>query len=335
MRTHVACLCAAVIAGATVLGAQQVPTVVALTAEWPETVTVQGIEILPVQKGIYMLIGAGAHVTAQVGAEGITLVDAGEAGKGGALMAALRRLSRRPIRLLVNTGPDPDHTGGNGEIVKAAGGPGGPGGVVARGGGSENVGVMTIAHENAYNRMLTGAPGVPALTGDALPVSTFFTARKDFYANGEGVEVLHQPAAISDGDVFVYFRGSDVVSTGEIYDGERYPRIDLSRGGSVQGEIDALNTLLDLTIPARNQMGGTRVIPARGPLANEADVVEYRDMLTIIRNRVQDLVKKGATLAQVKAAKPTLEYDGSYGTDPTWTGEMFLETVYRDLNARK
>jgi len=111
-----------------------------------------------------------------------------------------------------------------------------------------------------------------------------------------------------------------------------YPLIDGSRGGSIQGELAALNTLLDITVPERNQMGGTRVVPAYGRVANEADVLEYRDMLTIIHDRVQAMVAKGMTLQQVKAARPTLEYDGIYGKKPEWTGEMFLEAVYRDLS---
>jgi hypothetical protein len=103
----------------------------------------------------------------------------------------------------------------------------------------------------------------------------------------------------------------------------------------VQGEIDALNAIIDITVPERNQMGGTRVVPGHGRLANEADVVEYRNMMTIVRDRVRDMVKKGMTVEQVKAAKPTLEYDGIYGTDKNWTGGMFIETVYRDLSQKK
>ncbi|MGE3345469.1 MAG: MBL fold metallo-hydrolase [Vicinamibacterales bacterium] len=333
LRAWTLVVCAAAMAGT--LSAQQAPVVTALTAEWPEVVVVNGVEIVPVQKGVFMLAGAGAHVTAQVGAEGVTLVDSGAPGQGSAVLAAVRRLTRRPIRYLINTGSGTEHTGGNGDVVTASGGPAGPGGAGLRAVANENVGVMTIAHENAATRMSAGGAGIPVLAGAAIPVSTFFTARKDVYVNGEGIELLHQPSAHSDGDLVVYFRASDVVSAGEIYDSEGYPRIDLSRGGSVQGAIDALNALLDLTIPARNQMGGTRVIPARGRLANEADVVEYRDMVTIVRDRIQALVRTGATVQQVKAARPTLEYDGSYGRDAAWTGEMFIETIYRDLSGGK
>jgi glyoxylase-like metal-dependent hydrolase (beta-lactamase superfamily II) len=282
-----------------------------------------------------MLVGAGANVTAQIGDEGVTLVDSGRADKADALLAAVRHLTSKPVRYLVGTGPDADHTGGTAALVKASGGI--LGGAAAgagngRGGGApnQNVGILTVSHENASNRLSRGGS-----SGDAIPASTFFTRRKDLYLNGEPIELRWQPAAHTDGDVFVFFRGSDVVSVGDVYLPDSYPRIDLSRGGSVQGEIDALNAIIDITVPERNQMGGTRVVPGHGRLANEADVVEYRNMMTIARDRVRDMVKRGMTVDQVKAAKPTREYDGVYGTDKDWTGEMFVETLYRDLSQKK
>jgi glyoxylase-like metal-dependent hydrolase (beta-lactamase superfamily II) len=149
------------------------------------------------------------------------------------------------------------------------------------------------------------------------------------------VQALHQPHAHTDGDVIVFFRGSDVVSTGEIFRTDSYPVIDRSRGGSIQGELNALNNILDITIPERNQMGGTRVIPGHGRICNEADVLEYRDMLTIIRNRVRAMIEKKMTLAQIKEAHPTLEYDGIYGTHTDLTGDMFLDVLYKDLSGKK
>ena len=328
-------LVAAVVWSAPAPHAQQAPLVRALTEKSPLTITVEGIELLPVRKNVYMLVGGGANVTVQFGDEGVVLVDSGAAGRTASLVAAVKQLTQRPLRYLINTNPDADHAGGNLDLVKAAGGvagvqPGGGGGAAP-----QNIGIRTIAHENASTRMVNGAKDLPPLTGDAVPDSTFFTARKDIYANGEGIELLWQPAAHTDGDLFVYFRGSDVVSAGDVYRTDSYPHIDLARGGSIQGEIDALNTLLEITIPERNQMGGTLVVPGHGRLSNEADVLEYRDMLTIIRDRVRDLIAKGMTLQQVKAARPALEYDGLYGTDKAWSGEMFLEAVYRDLSQKK
>jgi glyoxylase-like metal-dependent hydrolase (beta-lactamase superfamily II) len=318
------------------LSAQQSPVARALTEPWPTTEKIDGIEILPVLKRVYMLVGAGANVTVQIGDEGVTLVDAGNASRTGALLAAVRHLTSKPLRYLVDTAPDMDHVGGNAAIVKAAGGILG-GAAAGAGGGrgaaapNQNVGILTVSHENASNRLSRGGAGVPALTGDAIPESTFFTRRKDLYVNGEPIELRWQPAAHTDGDIFVFFRGSDVVSVGDVYLPDSYPHIDLGRGGSVQGEIDALNAIIDITVPERNQMGGTRVVPGHGRLANEADVVEYRDMMTIVRDRVRDMVKKGMTVEQVKAGRPTLEYDGIYGTRKEWTGAMLIETAYAEL----
>jgi glyoxylase-like metal-dependent hydrolase (beta-lactamase superfamily II) len=166
-----------------------------------------------------------------------------------------------------------------------------------------------------------------------LPESSFFTPRKDFYANGEPVVIYHAPKAHTDGDVMVLFRGSDVIATGDVFRTDSYPHIDPERGGSLQGVLAGLNNVLDITVPERNQMGGTRVIPGHGRICNEADVLEYRDMLTIIRDRVREMVKKNMTLDQVKAAKPALEYDGLYGKQADWTGDKFLELVYKEQTA--
>jgi len=310
------------------LEAQQSPAITALTAPWPETLKVDGIEVLPVQKNIYMLVGGGANVTVQIGDTGVMLVNAGGPGQADKIVAAIRKLTRKPIRYLVNSSPDADKVGGNAGIIQAAGGVNGlVGGAEGR---PANAGVMTMGQENAVNRMTTAIPGFPPLTGDAVPVSSFFTPRKDFYANGEPVQVMHQPHAHTDGDVIVFFRGSDVVSAGDIFRTDSYPVIDVARGGSIQGAIDALNNIIDITIPERNQMGGTRVIPGHGRICNETDVVDYRDMLTIIRDRIRGMVQKKMTLAQVKAARPTLEYDGLYSTNEV-SGDALIEIVFNEM----
>jgi glyoxylase-like metal-dependent hydrolase (beta-lactamase superfamily II) len=319
--------------GAAGLRAQTVPTMTALKADWPETIKVDGIEIVPVLKGVYILAGGGANVTVQIGDEGVTMVDTGAPGQAAKLQAALRRLTRKPLRYTINSGPDPDHIGGNGEMVKFAGGTSGP--QAGQGGNRPpNVGTAFIAHENAYNRMINGTRELAPLTGEALPESTFFTPRKDIYANGEPIQILHQPNAHTDGDLVVFFRGSDVIAAGDVYRTDRYPMIDLARGGSINGEIAAVNSILDITVPERNQMGGTRVIPGHGRISNESDVLEYRDMLTIIRDRVKAMIDKGQTLAQIRAAKPALEYDGLYGKATDWTGDMFLEAVFNSLSKK-
>jgi cyclase len=127
-----------------------------------------------------------------------------------------------------------------------------------------------------------------------------------------------------------------VLSTGDIFTPEHYPLIDLQRGGTIQGIIDALNRIIEITVPAKYQEGGTYVIPGHGRLCEEADVVEYRDMVTIIRDRIADLVKKGRTLEQVRAAKPTLDYDTQYGaTTGIWTTDMFVEAIYKNLSENR
>jgi len=337
MKTFsVVVLVAAAAATASLSGQQPVGSIP--LAPPPPNLTVDGVEVLPVQGQVYMLAGAGANVTLQVGDEGVLVVDSGAAGQSATIVTAIQRLTNKPIRFLVNTSSDADKVAGNEAIVKAAGGsrvnrPAQIGGVPNPLG--QNAGVLTMTHENSFNRMSAGAPGLAALTGEALPESTFFTPRKDFFSNGEPVQLLTQPDAHTDGDIFVFFRKSDVVTTGDIVDLTRYPMIDRARGGSIQGEIDALNTLLELTVPERNQMGGTRVIPGHGRIANEADIVDYRDMVTIVRDRVEEMIKKGMTLQQIQAAKPSLEYDGLYGaTAGPWTTNMFLEAIYRDLGGK-
>ena len=330
MKTKIAVLALALF-GVVSVHAQQAPTVRALTEPWPEVVKVDGIEIVHVQKGIYMLVGAGGNIALQVGDEGVTIVDSGGIGQADKVVAAIRHITKKPLRYLINTTADVDHIAGNDGIVKAAGGNSGPAAGVN--GRPANAGIMTITQENTLNRMMTGTPGFPALQGEALPESSFFTPRKDIYVNGEPVMLYSAPKAHTDGDVMVLFRGSDVIATGDVFRTDSYPHIDTARGGSLQGVLAGLNNVLDITVPERNQMGGTRVIPGHGRVCNEADVLEYRDMLTIIRDRVRDMVKKNMTFEQVKAAKPALEYDGLYGKQPEWTGDMFLELVYREVAA--
>ena len=155
------------------------------------------------------------------------------------------------------------------------------------------------------------------------------------YLNGEGIEVLHQPSAHSDGDAIVFFRRSDVVVAGDVLDTTRFPVIDVARGGSIDGEIAALNRLVDLAIPSVpivSREEGTLVIPGHGRVCDQLDVVEYRDMVTIVRDRVRDLIRAGASLDQVKAAAPARGYTRRYGSDTgAWTTSAFVEAVYRSL----
>jgi glyoxylase-like metal-dependent hydrolase (beta-lactamase superfamily II) len=163
----------------------------------------------------------------------------------------------------------------------------------------------------------------------ALPTNTYFTPTRDFYLNGEAIVLHHVPEAITDGDTVVHFRGSDVVTTGDVFTPDRYPAIDLQAGGTVNGVIAALNRVLEITVPAKYQEGGTYVVPGHGRLCDEADVVEYRDMVTIIRDRVQDMLRKKMTLPQIQATRPSRDYDPDYGAPAA-----FIEAVYRSLGGK-
>jgi cyclase len=159
------------------------------------------------------------------------------------------------------------------------------------------------------------------------------------YVNGDGVQVIHFPAAHSDGDSVVFFRRADVVVTGDILDLRRFPVLDASAGGTVQGELEALNALLELAIPAMPfiyQEGRTYIVPGHGRIADHAELVEYRDMVTTIRDRIQSMIQKGLTLDQIRAANPTQGYRARYGAESgPWTTDMFVEAVYRSLTAAR
>jgi glyoxylase-like metal-dependent hydrolase (beta-lactamase superfamily II) len=282
------------------------------------------LHVLPVQGGVSMLTGAGANLTLQTGKDGVILVDTPPAALVPQVLAEIRRLSDRPIRYLVNTSLDADHIAGNAALVGPAAG---------RGSGGAPFGTIglnrpaIVAHENVLNRLSATTPPTPAA---ALPTTTYFLPSMDFFFNGEPVVILHAPRAHTDGDSIVWFRRSDVLAVGDLVRLDRYPEIDLARGGSVNGLIAALDRIIEITVPERLQDGGTRVVVGHGRLCNEADIVEYRDMVAIIRDRVADLVKKGQTLDQVKAARPTRDYDTRYGS-----GDAMTESVYRSLTEKR
>jgi cyclase len=260
-----------------------------------------------------MLVGGGGNITVQAGKDGILLVDTGLAPLAPKIVAALRTISDGPVRYIVNTHVHPDHTGGNEALAKL---------------GKDNpppTFPRIIAHLAVQERIAAAPSGneAPAL----WPNDTYSTPYKDLSFNNEAIVVYHIPAAHTDGDSIVFFRRSDVVSAGDIFAPGRYPFIDLERGGTVQGIINGLNKILEIAVPLKYQEGGTYVIPGHGRLCDEADVVEFRDMVTIVRDRVQDLIKKGMSLEQVKAAKPSLDYDTQYSGSP----DAFVEAVYKSL----
>jgi len=324
------------------------------------------VHILPVQGNIYMLIADGTNVAVSMGADGVMLVNTGAASMSDKVLAAVNQLANmsvtppgpnqcfgancpgawgwaspymnaiisspappRPIRYIVNTSAAPEHVGGNEKIASAGFFPRG----ASFGAAVEGIGrhASIFAHENVGNR-LSNAPAA------AQPTDTFFDELQKLpeYFNGEAVILYSAPAANTDGDSFVYFRHSEVIAAGDLLSSISYPVIDVDKGGSIQGVIDGLNRILDLAVAEYRGQGGTWVIPGRGRLSDTADVASYRNMVTIVRDRVKDSIKKGKTLAQVKAERPTMDFDPRFGaaTGP-WTTDMFVEAVYRSLQEKK
>jgi cyclase len=321
--------CAALLMLAVSLGTSDVANDV-----WAQSVQHSEIEVLPVQGNVYVLAGSDGNITLHVGQDGVLLVDAGVTAVTDKVLAEIKKLSSKPIRYIINTHVHSDHIAGNARLAEAglrfggAGGAGGPGASLLTNVGT---GAIVLAHENVLKRMSAPTARQSTVPFALWPSDTFFGKRKAFSFNAEPIEILLQPDAHTDGDVIVFFRKSDVISTGDVYVTTSYPVIDTQRGGSLQGVINAINRIIVITIPQFNQRGGTRVIPGHGRISNEADVVEYRDMVTIIRDRVSDMVQKKMSLSQVRAARPTLDYDELYNT-PEWTADMFIESVYRELS---
>jgi len=289
----------------------------------------QPIGTLKVQGNVYMIVAPGGNVVVQTGDWGVLIVDTPAEGASDAVIAEIRKLSDKPIRYLINTSID--HTETNAPISRA-GAPitGGNLGAVA----FDN-GATIVAHENVLGRMSNVPEGQKVPNADALPTTTYNEGQKEIFFNDEPVLAMFQPKAHTDGDSIVFFRRSDVIAAGDILDMTLYPHVDLAKGGNIDGVIKALNVILDLCIPRHQQEGGTYVIPGRGRLTDEHDVLEYRDMVTIIRDRVKNLIGKGQNLAQVKAAKVTYEYDARWGaTTGPWTTDMFVEAVYKSLGGK-
>jgi glyoxylase-like metal-dependent hydrolase (beta-lactamase superfamily II) len=285
------------------------------------------LTVLPVQGNVYALVGPGGNSTVQIGSEGLLLVDTQPAAMSARVLEAVRGLSPRLIRHVVLTSGGDQQAGGAAAISKA-------GRYVRVIDSIDPRGLDTrasiIAYLTVLNRMSTGkAPS------DSWPTDTYSAPEWSIFSNGEAVQLFHVTAATSDGDTIVFFRRSDVVCTGAIFDTTGYPRFDPERGGSIAGIIEGLNRVLDLTVPGENQEGGTVVIPGRGRLSDETDVANYRDMVTIIRDRVRAMVGKGLSLEQVKRARPTMDYDGLFQSRSDWTNDMFIDAIYHDLRRSK
>jgi glyoxylase-like metal-dependent hydrolase (beta-lactamase superfamily II) len=287
------------------------------------------IETIQIRPNVFVLFGAGANVTVHLGAEGAIVVDSGTAAMADQLVAAIKTLTAQPIRLVLNTSADADHVGGNERLARAG---------ISINPNAFNAGTAqaaVLAHENVLLRMSAPTGQEARFPIGAWPTETYTSRTRSMYFNDEGVQLMRQPAAHSDGDSLVFLRRADVVVAGDILDLRHFPVVDPARGGSLQGRIDALNRLLELAIPAMPLIykeGRTLIVPGHGRISDHAEVVEYRDMLTVIRNVIRRSIEKGLTLEQTKAADPTQGYRGRYGAESgPWTTAMFVEAVYAEL----
>jgi cyclase len=302
-----------------------------------------GVELVQLRQNFYVIGGAGGNIVMQVGPEGVILVDSGAAGMSEQVLEAIRRITPLPIRYIINTSMDADHVGGNEQLSKA--GLSILAGALAAGAGlgddliTNDGAASVLAHENVLTRMSAPTGEQSPVPFALWPTKTFAYRMYSMYLNGEGIQVIHQPNAHTDGDTIVFFRRADVIATGDIIDTTRLPFIDVARGGTLQGEIDALNRLMDLSIhnlPLQWYSDRTLLVPGHGHVYDKLDLLEYRDAITVIRDRIQDLIAQGKTLQEVNAANPTLGYRSQYGADSgPWTTDMFVEVAYRELVANK
>ena len=297
------------------------------------------LDILRIRPNFYMIAGAGSNVAIQVGADGVVLVDSGPRDRFADVMSAVRKVTSAPIRFIVNTSADADHVGGNDQFLQDG---------QASFDKIANLfprnyflsgAVAILASEGVLRRMSAPTGQVSPFPVAAWPTETFESGRRYVYLNDEGIEVVHHPAAHTDGDATVFFRRSDVIVAGDIFDMTRFPVINLERGGSLRGTLQALNRLIATAIPSLPDVSrevGTSVIPGHGQAGDQFDLLDYRDMIVIVRDHVQDLIEKGMTLEQVQAANPTRGFRGRYGSDTgEWTTNMFVEAVYRSLAEEK
>jgi cyclase len=296
------------------------------------------VQITPyhVQGNVWLLAGEVSNVVVQIGDEGVLVVDTGLQPLAEKLLAQIQKLANgKIIRFVINTHMHADHTGGN-EVIRKAGNTI-LAGNVARDDIRGQQGATVLANENVLVHMSEqDAKGNPAVPTPLWPTETHTEDIYNIYFNGEAIQLFHPHNAHTDGDTYVLFRRSDVIVTGDIFVTTTYPIIDLQHGGTINGIVDALDNIIDMTVPADKQEGGTYVVPGHGRVCDQADLVEYRDMTTIIRDRIQDMINKGKTLEQVRAAKPTADYDGRFGASSGfWTTDKFIDAVYHTLKPVK
>jgi cyclase len=295
------------------------------TARFAYPQEAQGLELLHIRGNVSMLAGAGGNITVQVGNDGILLVDSGAAAMTDKVLQALRTVSRGQVTYIVNTNDRSDHVGGNANFAKM-----GRPLAIAR---AAQARVFIVGFSSILDRF-SDPSAKGAVPAEGWPNDTYSGPQKNLSFNGDGIQIFHQ-SATTDGDSIVLFRRADVIATGDIFDPTEYPIIDSKNGGSLAGVLEGLNRLRQMAIPADHMEGGTMIVPGHGRLSDVADLDIYHQMVTIVRDRLQDMIKRGMTLEQVKAARPTRDYDPIYGHDTgNWTTDMFIEAAYRSLTAK-
>lgn len=300
------------------------------------------LDVLRIRPNFYVIAGAGGNIAVETGPEGTILVNAGTAEAAGRVVAAIKKVTDQPIRYIIDTSADRDFVEGNAALSKAGRN------IMAAGteplseferDATNSYPATIVSTEQILSRMSAAEGQKAPYPSEAWPQETFPDRRKDYYMNHEGIQIYREPPAHSDSDSIVLFRGSDVVVTGDILDANRFPVIDIASGGSIQGEIEALNQVVDLSfrpMPFVFAEGGTYVVPGHGRIYDRQDVVEYRDMVVTIRDIIQDMIQRGMTLAQIKEASPAKAYEREYGAKSgSWTTDDFVEAVYKGLREKK
>ena len=286
------------------------------------------LETIQIRPNVYVVFGAGSNVTVHVGEDGVILVDSGATPMADKLLEAVKAITKQPIRMIINTNADADHVGGNDKVGAA-------GIAINPDSFSDEEHATVLAHENVLLRMSTPKGNETPFPVDMWPNETFTSKLRSMYLNDDAIQVIRQIGAHTDGDTMVHFRRADVIVTGDVIDLRQFPVIDPAKGGSIQGELEALNHLLDLTVPAMPLVlkpGRTLLVPGHGRVSDYGELVEYRDMVTVIKDIIQDMITRGMTLEQVKAANPTAGYRRRYGADSgPWTTDMFVEAIYNGL----